>query len=178
MNLVRSSIVPHTMARETAQKTNSKNHFPAAGTVLAAIAGRSIVEPGLNVGKKPLPPIKANAPPAPKAKPNPTPQYSIELTLRVVMTLATTVPTFFIRLNPTSSIAKPACMNMTKHAATITHTVSAATPAAEVAVVSSAKAATGTKAASRAIPEARPSLVRRNFGLYNERHLPELMGSG
>src|SRR6267142_6938665 len=160
MNFVRSSIVPQTMARETAQNTNSKNHFAAAGVVLHAIAGRSIVEPGLKVGKKPLPPMKAKAPPAQKARPKPPAQYAIELTLRLVMTLATTVPTFFIRLKPTSSIAKPACMNRTKQAATITHTVSAATPAAEVAVVSSANAATGAKAASSAIPEARPSLVR------------------
>src|SRR5438874_13499292 len=56
-----------------------------------------------------------------------------------------------MRLKPTSSIAKPACMNMTKHAATMTQTVSAATPAAEVAVVSSARTAIGTTAASRAI---------------------------
>jgi hypothetical protein len=82
------------------------------------------------------------------------------------MTLATTVPTFFIRLKPTSSMAKPACMNMTKQAATITHTVSAAIPAAEVAVVSSAKAATGTRAASKAIPEAKPTFLRSCVGLY------------
>src|SRR6267378_4954425 len=179
MNFVRSSIVPHTIARETAQKTNSKNHFPAAGTVLAAIAGRSIVEPGLKVGKNPLPPMKANAPPAPKAKPNPTPQYAIELTLRLVMTLATTVPTFFIRLKPTSSMAKPACMNMTKQAATMTHTVSAATPAAWVAVGSSAaRTENGMRAESIAIPEASPSFFRRIGDLYNDVHLPELMRSG
>jgi len=74
MNFVRSSIVPHTIARETAQKTNSKNHLAEAGTVLNEIAGRSKVEPGLNVGKNPLPPMKANRPPAPKAKPKPTAQ--------------------------------------------------------------------------------------------------------
>ena len=54
----------------------------------------------------------------------------MELTLRLVTTLATTVPTFFMRLKPTSSIAKPACMNITRQAATITQTVSAAMPAA------------------------------------------------
>ena len=59
MNLVRSIIVPHTIASETAQKTNSKNHFADAGAVLASIAGRSSCEPGLKVGKKPLPPMKA-----------------------------------------------------------------------------------------------------------------------
>jgi hypothetical protein len=74
MNFVRSIIVPHTIASETAQNTNSKNHFAAAGAVLPAIAGRSICEPGLKVGKNPLPPMKAKMPPAPNAKPNPTAQ--------------------------------------------------------------------------------------------------------
>ncbi len=74
MNLVRSIIVPQTMARDTAQKTNSKNHLADAGTVLNDMAGRSNVEPGLNVGKKPLPPMTAKMPPAPNAKPNPTAQ--------------------------------------------------------------------------------------------------------
>src|SRR6266480_1584358 len=156
MNFVRSIIVPHTMARDTAQNTNSKNHFAAAGAALNPIAGRSIVDPGLNVGKNPLPPMTAKMPPAPKANPKPTAQYEIELTLRLVTTLATTVPTFFIRLNPTSSIAKPACMNITKHAATMIQTVSAATPAAWVAVGSSAARATaGVRAASSPAETAR-----------------------
>src|SRR6266851_506810 len=154
MNFVRSSIVPQTIARETAQNTNSKNHLAAAGAVLPAIAGRSIDEPGLNVGKKPLPPMTANIPPAPKAKPKPRAQYEIELTLRLVTTLATTVPTFFIRLKPTSSIANPACMNITRQPVTITQTVSAATPAAWVAVGSSAATARGTSAPRRANPAA------------------------
>src|SRR3984893_221908 len=151
MNLVRSIIVPHTIARETAQNTNSKNHLAAAGTVLASMAGRCICEPGLKVEKKPLPPMNAKKPPAPKAKPNPTAQYAIELTLRLVTTLATTVPTFFIRLNPTSSMAKPACMNSTKQAAPITQTVSAAPPAACVAVRSSARTTAGSSAAIKPI---------------------------
>src|SRR5438309_9852407 len=78
--------------------------------------------------------MSANHPPAPNAKPKPTAQYAIELTLRLVTTLATTVPTFFMRLKPTSSIAKPACMNMTRQPVTITQTVSAATPAAWVEI--------------------------------------------
>src|SRR5438874_2947937 len=82
----------------------------------------------------------------------------MEATLRLVMTLATTVPTFFIRENPTSSIAKPACMNRTSTAATTTQTVSAPTPAAMVAVLSSsAKAASGTRAAAAAGRDARAS---------------------
>src|SRR5712692_4776965 len=147
MNLVRSIIVPHTMARETAQNTNSKKNLAEAVAVLESMAGRCICEPGLKVGKKPLPPMSANAPPAPNASPNPSAQYAMELTLRLVMTLATTVPTFFMRLKPTSSMAKPACMNMTMQAVTATQTVSAATPAAWVAVLSSARTAIGSSAA-------------------------------
>src|ERR1700730_7635666 len=154
MNFVRSIIVPHTMASETAQKTNSKNHFAAAVAVLALMAGRSSCEPGLNVGKKPLPPMKANQTPGPNARPGPTAQYAMELTLRLVTTLATTVPTFFMRLNPTSSIANPACMNMTRQPVTITQTVSAATPAAWVAVGSSAATASGMSAPRSANPTA------------------------
>ena len=45
------------------------------------------------------------------------------------MILATTVPTFFMREKPTSSMAKPACMKRTSIPARITQTVSTATPA-------------------------------------------------
>src|ERR1017187_6603229 len=121
MNLVRSSIVPHTIASETAQKTNSKKNLAAAGAV-APKPIRLLVKPVA----------------APNAKAKPQTQYTIELMLRLTMTLATTVPTFFMRVKPTSSMAKPACMNITRSAATITQTVSAATPAADVAVVSDA----------------------------------------
>src|SRR5947209_13315134 len=152
MNLVRSIIVPHTIASDTAQKTNSKNHFADAVAVLASMAGRLSCEPGLKVGKKPLPPMSANHPPAPNAKPKPTAQYAIELTLRLVTTLATTVPTFFIRLKPTSSIANPACMNITRQPVTMTQAVSAATPAAWVAVLSSAITAAGSRAAAAVTP--------------------------
>src|SRR6266851_715753 len=154
MNLVRSIIVPHTIASETAQKTNSKNHLADAVAVLASIAGRCNCEPGLKVGKKALPPMKANQPPAPNARPKPTAQYAIELTLKLVTTLATTVPTFFMRLKPTSSIAKPACMNITRQPVTMTQTVSAATPAAWVAVLSSAATARGITPAMNAKPAA------------------------
>jgi len=71
----------------------------------------------------------------------------------LVSTLATTVPTFFMRLKPTSSMAKPACMNITRIAATTTHTVSAPTAADWATVpgsggVVSAKAAAGARAAT------------------------------
>src|SRR3981081_2562220 len=98
----------------------------------------------------------------------------MELTLRLVTTLATTVPTFFIRLKPTSSMAKPACINMTKQAATRNHTVPHATPAAVGAGGSSAaRTENGMRAESIAIPEASPSFFRRIGDLYNDVHLPE-----
>ncbi len=76
MNLARSSIVPETMARETAQKTNWNHHLAAAGTVLAAMAGRSSFDPGPKVGMKPLKPMKGKSQwaAAPKAKAKPTAQ--------------------------------------------------------------------------------------------------------
>ena len=92
----------------------------------------------------------------------------MELTLRLVTTLATTVPTFFMRLNPTSSIANPACMNMTRQAATITQTVSAATPAACVAVGSSASTASGMSAARSATPAEIASTRRRRMSAFQK----------
>ena len=126
-------MVPQTIASETAQNTNSKKNLAAAGAVDAALrTGRFIAEPGWNDGAKPVTPMMLLVKPvaAPNAKAKPQTQYTIELMLRLTMTLATTVPTFFIRVKPTSSIAKPACMKSTKHAATMTQTVSAAIPAA------------------------------------------------
>src|SRR5258708_15053796 len=78
----------------------------------------------------------------------------IDAMLMLTTTLATTVPTFFMRLKPTSSIAKPACMNITRQPVTITQTVSAATPAAWVAVGSSAATAMGMSAPRSAKPAA------------------------
>jgi len=44
MNLVRSSMVPQTIASDTAQKTNSKKNLAAAGAVEAASDGKFIVD--------------------------------------------------------------------------------------------------------------------------------------
>src|ERR1035438_4452099 len=100
MNLVRSSIVPQTMARAMAQKTNSKKNFADDGTSEPLRAGRFIVEPGRKEGANPEPPpmMWPRKPlPAPKARAKPTAQYRIELMERLTMIFATTVPTFFIR---------------------------------------------------------------------------------
>src|SRR5437899_6391021 len=161
MNLARSSMVPDTMASDTAQNTNWNHHLAEAGTVLPDIAGRSRCEPGLKVGKNPDQPMTGNShvAAAPNASAKPTAQYTMADTPKLVMTFATTVPTFFIRLKPTSSIAKPACMNITNTAATTTQTVSAPTPAACFAVGSSARAVSGRAAARAAIARAVSSLL-------------------
>jgi len=69
-------MVPQTIARETAQKTNWNMNLAEAGAVLPAMAGRFMEDPGLKVGKKPLPPMIGNSQvaAAPKARAKPTPQ--------------------------------------------------------------------------------------------------------
>ena len=76
MNLVRSSMVPQTIARETAQKTNWNMNLAEAGAVLPAMAGKLSEEPGLKVGKKPVQPMtgKSQVAAAPKASAKPTAQ--------------------------------------------------------------------------------------------------------
>ncbi len=51
---------------------------------------------------------------------NPTAHHAIAAIEKLVRIFATTVPAFLAREKPISRNAKPACMNMTKHAATIT----------------------------------------------------------
>ena len=61
----------------------------------------------------------AGSPPNANAKP--TAQYRIAAIEKFVRILATTVPAFLPREKPISRNAKPACMNMTRQAATTTH---------------------------------------------------------
>ncbi len=60
----------------------------------------------------------------PKASAKPTAQYAIAAIERLAITLAATVPAFFIREKPTSSSRKPACMSITSAPAMYTHRVS------------------------------------------------------
>src|SRR4028119_1865018 len=61
--------------------------------------------------------------PVPNVIAKPTAQKSSAAIARLTRILATTLPTFFMLENPTSSIAKPACMNSHNTAAMTTHTV-------------------------------------------------------
>src|SRR5215213_2557181 len=121
MNLMRSSVVPHTIARETAQKTNWKKKnaalFPSAVPSIRLPA--EIVEPYWK--KNPESPNSHDAPP--KAKANPHAHQTIDAIEKLVRIFATTAPTFLAREKPISRNAKPACMNITSTPATITQVV-------------------------------------------------------
>jgi hypothetical protein len=97
--------------------------------------------------------------PAPKAIANPTAQNNSAAIARLTSILATTLPTFFIREKPTSSIANPACMNNTRTAATMTHTVSIASERSATVGPSCASARPGSASTSmRTIVDNKPSL--------------------
>src|SRR4029079_1141948 len=118
-NRVRSSIVPHTIARLTVQNTTSNRNFAETATAENDSDAKS--EP---CRKKPSRP--STSLPLPNARPKPTAQNAIVPIERLTRIFATTAPTFLPREKPTSSIAKPACIRNTMHAATITQTVSIA----------------------------------------------------
>ena len=64
--------------------------------------------------------------PSPKAIPNPTAQYTIEQIPKMSTFLPAMWPAFFIRVNPASRKANPACMNITSTAVITTQMVDAA----------------------------------------------------
>src|SRR3954465_12750621 len=117
-NLIRSSVVPHTMASETAQKTNWKNHFDSTVASEKPMIGKAVDGAPKSFRKNPCGPRIF---PDPKGKAKPTAQYMSAAIEKFVRIFATTVPAFLPREKPISKNAKPACMNMTRQAATITH---------------------------------------------------------
>ena len=78
MNLVRSSIVPQTIASDTAQKTNSKKNFAAAGAVEAVVSS-------MVVGTGVIPPTINYCHPDPELDLNYTPNVSVERDVNAVL---------------------------------------------------------------------------------------------
>src|SRR3954469_2964810 len=117
---MRSSVVPHTMATEAAQKTNCNNHFASTVASDRPMPGKACCGSPKSRRKKPLVPMMWPSPP-PKANAKPTAQYMIPAIEKLVTILAMTVPAFLPREKPISRNAKPACMNITRQPATITH---------------------------------------------------------
>src|SRR5918998_3414580 len=141
-NLVRSSIVPQTMASDTAQNATWKRNLAESGTcVQESPPYTSLTWSGGTAKNQPCVPISAL--PVPKASAKPTPQKSSAAMARLIRIFAPTLPTFFIREKPTSSIANPACMNNTRTAARITHIVSIASERSAVVGPSCAIASVG-----------------------------------
>ena len=68
---MRSSVVPHTIASDTAQKTNWKNHFDSTVASERPMIGKAFWGSPKSCRKKPVCPIRS---PAPKAKAKPTAQ--------------------------------------------------------------------------------------------------------
>ena len=68
--MIRSSVVPHTIASETAQKTNWKKNLAGTLALEKAMAGN---RSPLLVPRK-VPSVPANQPVPPKASANPTAQ--------------------------------------------------------------------------------------------------------
>ena len=161
---MRSSVVPHTMASETAQKTNWKNHFDSMVASERPMIGKAFCGSPKSRRKKPCVPMTWPRSP-PKAKAKPTAQYRIAAIEKFVRILATTVPAFLPREKPISRKAKPACMNMTKQPATITQSelmpTESGSPLPAASNVSAMAAAGSTSRANRPNRTARVIGVRR-----------------
>ena len=129
--MIRSSVVPQTIASETAQKTNWKNHFASTVASESPITGKAVRGSPKFWRKNPVFPITSwNGPMlpfAPKANANPTAYHARAAIEKFIRIFATIVPAFLPRENPISRNAKPACMNMTSTPATTTQSVSTAT---------------------------------------------------
>src|SRR5437867_12372885 len=110
MNLTRSRVVPQTIASDTAQKTNWKNHFDsivASDSDITGKLGWKVVRPPAVAAlaprwvKKNPPswPMKLPSGP-PNANANPTAHQPIAAIEKLVRILATTVPAFLAREKP------------------------------------------------------------------------------
>jgi hypothetical protein len=67
---MRSSVVPHTMASETAQNTNWKNHFASTVASERPMIGKAVCGSPKSRRKNPLVPMTwPRSPPNAKAKP-------------------------------------------------------------------------------------------------------------
>ena len=108
---MRSSVVPQTIASETAQKTNWKKKNLAVESSRPRTAGTASPGSPKRAGRSRVLPMSFAAPPNANAKP--TAQQTSEAIEKFVRIFATTAPAFLPREKPISRKAKPACMNIT-----------------------------------------------------------------
>ena len=160
--MTRSSVVPQTIASETAQKANWKKNFDSMVASESPITGNASCGSPKSCRKKPSLPAMV---PTPKARANPQAHQQIAAIEKFVRIFATTVPAFFPREKPISRKAKPACMKKTTIAATITHieliaTESGSTPLPAASNESAIAAAGASSVTPRPSPRARASVLR------------------
>jgi hypothetical protein len=107
--------------------------------------------------------VPTSALPAPKARAKPKAQNNSAAMARFTRIFATTLPTFFIREKPTSSIANPACMKRTRQAATITHIVSIASERSAVEGPFCANASPGSASTNNKTVVDNNASLRKSF---------------
>ena len=109
---MRSSVVPQTIASETAQKTNWKKNFDSIVASERPMIGNAFGGSPKSRRKNPrVPDDLARAEGEGEAA---RPSSTIAAIEKFVRIFATTVPAFLPREKPISRNAKPACMNMTR----------------------------------------------------------------
>ena len=154
--MIRSSVVPHTIARDTAQNMNW-NSMNAAVEPPISPSTRLPALIVLPVEKKnPESPSSAPAPPNASAKPQA--HHAIDAIEKLTTIFAIPMPAFFPREKPISRKANPACMNITRTAATSTHVTFSSVTTVSSDGPSCANAAAGkASVASVAAPKPRRS---------------------
>ena len=140
-NLMRSSVVPHTIARETAQNMNWKIMNAVVEPLISPATMPPSIVPPIEK-KKPESPMILPAPP--KASAKPIPHQAIDAIEKLARIFAIPVPAFFPRENPISRNAKPACMNITSTVATRIHVRLSSSTTCEMGGSSCAIAAPGS----------------------------------
>ena len=162
--MTRSSVVPQTIASETAAKTNWKNHSVSTVTVPSAtlISGKSLLTLAPARKKPDVPMIVL---PSPNAKAKPTAQKQMAQIEKLTRIFATTVPAFLPREKPISRKAKPACMNITRMPATSTQTeliptASGSLPSLNMSSVPPSASATPGTTSSASSPAPKPAAQR------------------
>src|SRR3954453_3356431 len=163
-NLLRSSVVPHTMASETAQKRNWKNHFDSTVALDSPMIGKALAGSPKLTRKNPWCPMIFPSGP-PKANAKPTAQYMSPAIEKFVRILAMTVPEFLPREKPISRNAKPACMNMTSTPARITQTELIATDCSRPWLPARSKVSADAAAGRASASAAAMPVDRTNFDL-------------
>ncbi len=124
-SFARSAKPPQAMASDTAAKAswNRKKREMGMSAAKALLKESAAFSPE---GSKKNPPSPINSLPFPKVSPKPRAQNASVQSPKVSTVFPATWPAFFIRVEPASKRAKPACIKITSMAATMTHVASIA----------------------------------------------------